>query len=355
MGGSSFGQLFRVTTFGESHGKALGCVIDGMPSQIALTEDHIQPYLDRRRPGGSKFVTQRAEADQVQILSGVFEGKTTGTPIALMIENTDQRSHDYDKIAQSFRPGHADYTWQQKFGFRDYRGGGRASARETAARVAAGAVAMQLLKDVQITGAVTQIGHLKANPDNYDWAYAKENPLNCPDKEIFGAWADFIDDIRRKKDSIGAICEVRAKNVMAGLGEPVFDKLDAELAKAMMSIPAVKAVEIGEGMNVALLRGSENADEIRINNGKPCFTSNHAGGILGGMSNGDEVIVRFAIKPTSSILIPRKTITNEGEEIEIITRGRHDPCVGIRAVPVAEAMTALVLADFYLRQKAVTV
>lgn len=353
MGGSTYGQLFKVTTFGESHGKALGCIIDGMPSQIALTEGDIQPFLDRRRPGGSKFVTQRAEADHVQILSGVFEGKTTGTPIALMIENTDQRSHDYDKIAQSFRPGHADYTWQQKFGFRDYRGGGRASARETAARVAAGAVAMQLLKDVEIYGGVTQIGHLKANPDNYDWAYAKENPLNCPDNDIFDEWADFIDDIRRKKDSIGAICEIRAKNVMAGLGEPVFDKLDAELAKAMMSIPAVKAVEIGEGMNAALLRGSENADEIRMKDGKAYFTSNHAGGILGGMSNGDEIIVRFAIKPTSSILIPRKSITKDGEEIELITRGRHDPCVGIRAIPVAEAMMALVLADFYLRQKAV--
>ncbi len=350
MAGSLFGQYFRVTTFGESHGKALGCVIDGMPAQALLSESDIQPFLEQRRPGTSKFVTQRQESDKVQILSGVFEGKTTGTPITLMIENTDQRSHDYGEIAHSFRPGHGDYTWHKKFGFRDYRGGGRASARETAARVAAGAVARKLLGHIQIYGGVTQIGHLKANSDNFDWQYAKENPLNCPDKDIFEQWADFIDEIRRQKDSIGAICEVRANAVPAGLGEPVFDKLDADLAKAIMSIPAVKAVEIGDGMNVATLKGSQNADEIRIKEGKPYFTSNHAGGILGGISNGDEIIIRFAVKPTSSILIPRKTINENGKEIELITRGRHDPCVAIRAIPVAEAMVAMVLADFTLRQ-----
>ncbi len=351
MAGSSFGQCFRVSSFGESHGKALGCVIEGVPSQIPLSEQDIQPFLDQRKPGSSKFVTQRQEADQVFILSGVFEGKTTGTPIALLIENTDQRSSDYKDIAQSFRPGHADFTWQQKFGFRDFRGGGRASARETAARVAAGAVARKIIPDIQIQAAVTQIGHLKADPKNYDFAYAKENPLNCPDKAIYDQWADYIDHIRREKDSIGAICEVRASNVPTGLGEPVFDKLDAELAKAMMSIPAVKAVEIGDGFAAATLKGSQNADEMRMNNGQVAFTSNHAGGILGGISSGQEIIVRFAIKPTSSILIPRKTVTIDGKETEIITRGRHDPCVGIRAIPVAEAMMAVVLADFYLRQQ----
>lgn len=352
MSGSIFGQNFRVSSFGESHGKALGCVIDGVPSQIPLSEEDIQPFLDQRRPGSSKFVTQRKEADKVAILSGVFEGKTTGTPIALLIENTDQRSSDYKDIGQSFRPGHADYTWQQKFGFRDYRGGGRASARETAARVAAGAVARKVISDVQIQAAVVQIGHLKADPKNYDFTYAKENPLNCPDPTIYDQWADYIDQIRREKDSIGAICEVRAMNVPVGLGEPVFDKLDAELAKAMMSIPAVKAVEIGDGFAVAALKGSQNADEMRMDNQKVAFSSNHAGGILGGISSGQEIIVRFAIKPTSSILIPRKSVTIDGEEIELITKGRHDPCVGIRAVPVAEAMMAMVLADFHLRHYA---
>ncbi len=350
--GSIFGQYLKVSSFGESHGKAVGCIIDGMPAKIALSEEDIQHYLDQRRPGSSKFVTQRQEADKVQILSGVFEGKTTGTPIALMVENTNQHSHDYDEIAKSFRPSHGDYTWHKKFGFRDYRGGGRASARETIARVAAGAVARKLLGDIQIDGAVTQIGSLKANPDNFDWQYAKENPLNCPDRDIFDQWAKLIDDIRHQKDSIGAICELRARNVPAGLGEPVFDKLDAELAKAMMSIPAVKAVEIGEGMNVAGLKGSENADEIRMKDDKPYFTSNHAGGILGGMSNGDEIVIRFAIKPTSSILIPRKTITEDYKEIDLITRGRHDPCVALRAIPVAEAMMALTLADFILKANA---
>ncbi len=352
MSGSIFGQYFRVSSFGESHGKALGCVIDGVPAQLSLSEHDIQPFLDQRKPGSSKFVTQRKEADKVSILSGVFEGKTTGTPIALLIENTDQRSSDYKDIGQSFRPGHADFTWQQKFGFRDFRGGGRASARETAARVAAGAVARRIVPNTAIQAAVIQIGHLKANPSHYDFAYAKENPLNCPDQAIYDQWADYIDQIRREKDSIGAICEVRANNVPAGLGEPVFDKLDAQLAKAMMSIPAVKAVEIGEGFAAATLKGSQNADEMRIQDQKVAFTSNHAGGILGGISSGQEIIVRFAVKPTSSILIPRKTVTQDGEEVEIITRGRHDPCVGIRAVPVAEAMMAMVLADFYLRQQA---
>ncbi len=349
--GSIFGDYLKISSFGESHGEAVGCIIDGMPAQIALSEEDIQPFLDQRRPGSSKFVTQRQEADAVQILSGVFEGKTTGTPIALTVKNTNQHSHDYNEIAQSFRPSHGDYTWHKKFGFRDYRGGGRASARETIARVAAGAVARKLLGDIEIYGAVTQIGHIKANPDNFDWGYAKENPLNCPDRDIFDEWAQLIDDIRNQKDSIGAICEVRARYVPAGLGEPVFDKLDAQLAKAMMSIPAVKAVEIGDGMNVATLKGSENADEIRIKEGKPYFTSNHAGGILGGISNGDEIIVRFAIKPTSSILIPRKTINEKNEELELITRGRHDPCVALRAIPVAEAMMALTLADFILKQQ----
>lgn len=350
MAGSVFGKFFKVSTFGESHGKALGCVIEGLPPQIPLSEDDIQPFLEQRRPGASKFVTQRQEADKIHILSGVFEGKTTGTPLALMIENTDQRSHDYSEIAHSFRPGHGDFTWQQKFGFRDYRGGGRASARETVARVAAGSVARKILGDIQIYGGVTQIGHIKANPQNFDWDYAKNNPLNCPDKDIYDSWADYIDEIRRQKDSVGGICEIRVSGVPSGLGEPVFDKLDAELAKAIMSIPAVKAVEIGDGMDVATLKGSQNADEIRMKEGKPYFTSNHAGGILGGISNGDEIIIRFAIKPTSSILTPRKTVNEQGEEIELITRGRHDPCVAIRAIPVAEAMVAMVLADFKLRQ-----
>ncbi|MBL4853365.1 MAG: chorismate synthase [Robiginitomaculum sp.] len=346
MSYNTFGHMFRFTTWGESHGPAIGCVIDGCPPGLELDEAFIQTFLDQRRPGTSKFVTQRQEADQVKILSGVFEGRTTGTPISLLIENTDQRSRDYGDIKDVYRPGHADLTYDAKYGFRDYRGGGRSSARETAMRVAAGAVARKVLgAGVNIRGALTQMGSKMIDGDNWDWNEVAKNPFFCPDKNMAHEWAEYLDALRKDGNSVGAIVEVQADGVPAGWGAPVYAKLDTEIAAALMSINAAKGVEIGAGFAAASYSGTENADEIRMRGGKPYFLSNNAGGILGGISNGDTIVARMAIKPTSSILTPRKTITASGEETEIRTKGRHDPCVGIRAVPVAEAMLALVLAD----------
>ena len=354
MAGNSFGTLFRFTTWGESHGPAIGVVIDGCPSQIALTEADIQPWLDLRRPGQSQFTTQRQEGDQVKILSGVFEGKTTGAPISLVIENTDTRSKDYADIKDKFRPGHADYVYQAKYGIRDYRGGGRSSARETACRVAAGAVARKILgSSIQIHGGLVQMGEHKIDRARLDWNETRSNPFFSPDKNIVSVWEKYLEDIRKNGSSVGAIIEVVAKGVPVGLGDPIYDKLDSDLARAMMTINAVKAVEIGDGFAVAELRGESNADEMRAGkDGKPEFLSNHAGGILGGISTGQDVVVRFAVKPTSSILQPKKTIDVNGQNTEILTKGRHDPCVGIRAVPVGEAMMACVLADHLLRMRA---
>ncbi len=357
MSDNSFGKLFRVTTWGESHGAALGCVIDGTPPGIALAETDIQHWLDQRKPGTSRFVTQRREPDEVKILSGTFEGRTTGTPISLLIENQDQRSKDYGEIKDKFRPGHADYTYWKKYGVRDYRGGGRSSARETAARVAAGAVARQVLKSilgegVQIRGALVRIGKLGVERANWRWDSVTQNPFWCPDPAAAMAWEDYLDGIRKAGSSVGAIVELHASGVPAGLGEPIYGKLDADLAAAMMSINAVKGVEIGAGMASAELTGEENADEMRLGeNGQPVFSSNQAGGILGGISSGQDIVVRFAVKPTSSILNPRATLDRFGAETEILTKGRHDPCVGIRAVPVGEAMFACVLADHLLRHR----
>ena len=353
MAGNSFGTLFRFTTWGESHGDAIGVVIDGCPSRIPLRESDIQPWLDRRRPGQSKFTTQRQEADQVKILSGVFEGMTTGAPISLMIENTDTRSKDYADIKDKFRPGHADYVYQAKYGIRDYRGGGRSSARETACRVAAGAVARKILGDnVKIHGGLVQLGEHKIDRTKIDWHETLNNPFFAPDKNVVPQWADYLDKIRMDGSSVGAVVEVVASGVPVGWGDPVYDKLDSDLARAMMTINAVKAVEIGDGFAVAALRGEQNADEMRMGaNGKPEFLSNHAGGILGGISSGQDVVVRFAVKPTSSILTPKNTVDMQGQNTEILTKGRHDPCVGIRAVPVGEAMMACVLADHFLRSK----
>jgi len=353
MPGNSFGHLFRYTTWGESHGPAIGCVVDGVPPRIPLAESDIQVFLDKRRPGQSRFTTQRKEPDRVKILSGVFEGQTTGTPISLVIENVDVRPKDYADIAVKFRPGHADYTYFKKYGIRDPRGGGRASARETAMRVAAGAIARKVLgAGVVIRGALIQIGTLAADRRRWDWNAVESNPFWCPDAAMVPEWERYLDDIRKQGSSVGAVIEVEASGVPAGWGEPVYDKLDADLAKAMMSINAVKGVEIGAGMRTASLRGEENADEIRMKNGAPVFLSNNAGGILGGISTGQDVVVRFAVKPTSSIATPRKTVTAKGEDTEISVKGRHDPCVGIRAVPVGEAMLAIVLADHMLRHKA---
>ncbi|MEQ8654802.1 MAG: chorismate synthase [Kiloniellales bacterium] len=358
MAGNSFGEAFRFTTWGESHGPALGCVIDGVPPLIPLSEADIQPYLDRRRPGQSRYTTQRREPDQVEILSGVFEGQTTGTPIQLLIRNQDQRSKDYSEIAGKFRPGHADYTYWAKYGIRDYRGGGRSSARETAARVAAGAVARATIDHlrgaggVSIRGALVQMGPHPVNRSLWDWQEVTRNPFFSPDPEAAANWASYLDGLRKSGSSVGAVIEVVAEGVPAGLGEPLYDKLDADLAKAMMSINAVKGVEIGAGFGAASLTGEENADEMRLDNqGRPCFLSNHAGGVLGGLSSGQDIVVRFAVKPTSSILTPRRTVTTGMEETEIVTKGRHDPCVGIRAVPVGEAMMAIVLADHLLRHR----
>ncbi len=347
---NTFGRFLTFTTWGESHGPALGVVVDGVPPEIPLSEADIQPLLDARKPGTSKDVTQRKEDDIVQILSGVFEGKTTGTPISLLIWNKDQRSKDYGEIAESFRPGHADLTYFLKYGNRDYRGGGRSSARETAARVAAGGVAFAILKamapKLKITGYLTQIGEDKI--ESFDASEIAKNNYFCPDKKAASRWADLLQATRKGQDSIGAIIEVTASNTPAGLGAPIYAKLDTDIATAMMSINAVKGVEIGEGMAAATLKGSQNADEMWMENDELQFSSNHAGGILGGISTGQPIVTRFAVKPTSSILTPRKTINQKGKNIELITKGRHDPCVGIRAVPVAEAMMALVLADHLL-------
>ena len=352
MPGNAFGQAFRFTTWGESHGPAIGCVVDGVPPKIPLAEADIQVWLDKRRPGQSRYTTQRQEPDQVKILSGVFEGVTTGTPVSLVIENQDQRSKDYSEIKDKFRPGHADYTYWAKYGLRDYRGGGRSSARETAMRVAAGAVARKVLGDgVRIRGALVQMGPHGIDRDRWDWAEIEQNPFWCPDAEAAEHWASYLDGVRKAGSSAGAVIEVVAEGVPPGLGEPVYDKLDADLAKAMMSINAVKGVEIGAGFEAARLSGEENADEIRSGNDGLRFLSNRAGGVLGGISSGQDVVVRFAVKPTSSILSPRKTVDLQGRETEIVTKGRHDPCVGIRAVPVGEAMMALVLADHLLRHR----
>lgn len=352
MAGNSFGNLFRYTTWGESHGDAIGCVVDGTPPLIPLSEEDIQVWLNKRKPGQSRFTTQRRESDTVKIFSGVFEGKTTGTPISLVIFNEDQRSKDYGDIKDKFRPGHADYTYWKKYGIRDYRGGGRSSARETAMRVAAGAIARKILKGVKIRGALVQMGTKKINRDNWDWKEIEKNPFWCPDKKMAADWEDYLDGVRKKGSSIGAVIEVIAEGVPVGLGDPVYDKLDADLAKAMMSINAVKSVEIGAGIESAELSGEENADEMRMKKGKVEFLSNNAGGILGGISTGQPVVVRFAVKPTSSILKPVKTIDIDGNNTDIMTKGRHDPCVGIRAVPIGEAMLAIVLADHLLRHRA---
>lgn len=352
MSMNSFGHLFRVTTWGESHGPALGATVDGCPPGVAIDEGMIQHWLDKRKPGQNKFTTQRREPDQVKILSGVFEGQTTGTPVQLMIENTDQRSKDYGDIMDKFRPGHADITYWQKYGIRDYRGGGRSSARETASRVAAGGLAREAIKqiapNVQITGYMTQIGPHKIDRDNFDWSQIEQNPFWTPDAQAAEDWAAYLDDLRKSGNSVGAIVEVVARGVPAGIGAPVYAKLDTDLAAAMMSINAVKGVEIGEGMAAAELTGEANADEIFMGQNGPQYSSNHSGGILGGISTGQDLVVRFAVKPTSSILTTRKTITKSGEETEIITKGRHDPCVGIRAVPVGEAMMACVILDHLL-------
>ncbi len=355
---NSFGHVFRVTTWGESHGPALGAVVDGCPPGVALDEDWIQPFMDRRRPGTSKNTTQRQEADRVRILSGVFEGRTTGTPIMLMIENTDQRSKDYGEIAKAFRPGHADITYHQKYGNRDYRGGGRSSARETAARVAAGAVAQAVLRDLvpglNIVSYMVQMGEMRLDMARFDEAAIAGNPFFLPDASAAQGWEDYLTGIRKAQNSVGAAIEVLIRGCPPGLGAPVYGKMDTELAAAMMSINAVKGVEIGEGMHAAALTGTENADEIRMGPDGPEYLSNHAGGILGGITTGQDIVVRFSVKPTSSILTPRRTINAAGEELDLITKGRHDPCVGIRAVPVAEAMAACVVLDQLMLDRAQT-
>jgi chorismate synthase len=351
MSHNTFGHLFRFTTWGESHGPAIGCVVDGCPPRIPLTEADIQTYLDQRKPGTSRFVTQRREPDAVKILSGVFEGQTTGTPISLLIKNTDQRSRDYSEIKDRYRPGHADMSYDAKYGIRDYRGGGRSSARETANRVAAGAIARKVLGDVQIRGAVVQIGERKINPDNWDWDQTKQNPFWCPDPVAAKEWEAYLDSIRKDGNSVGALVEIRASGVPAGWGAPIYGKLDSDLAMGMMSINAAKGVEIGAGFETAGMTGVQNADEMRQGDTGPSFLSNKSGGILGGISNGDEIIARVAIKPTSSMMQKTRSVTSKGEEIDVQTKGRHDPCVGIRAVPVAEAMMAVVLADHKLRHR----
>ena len=357
MSHNTIGHLFRVTTFGESHGPAIGAVVDGCPPGLKLNAAEIQSFLDKRRPGQNRFTTQRQEPDAVRIVSGVFEDDrtggpiTTGAPIMLMIENMDQRSKDYSDIRDSFRPGHADFTYDAKYGIRDYRGGGRSSARETAARVAAGAVARKIIAGVSIRGYMVQMGPHEIDRANFSDAEVDNNPFFCPDAKAAQNWEAYLDGVRKAGSSCGAIIEVVASGVPAGWGAPLYGKLDAELASAMMSINAVKGVEIGAGFDAAALSGEDNADQIRMRDGKPEFLSNHAGGILGGISTGQDVVVRFAVKPTSSILTPRQTITAKGEETDISTKGRHDPCVGIRAVPVGEAMMAIVLADQFLRHR----
>jgi len=356
MSFNSFGHLFRFTTWGESHGPAIGCVVDGVPPRIALSEADIQPWLDRRRPGQSRFTTQRRESDRGRILSGVFEGQTTGTPISLLIENENQRSKDYSEIKDQFRPGHADYTYWTKYGIRDYRGGGRSSARETASRVAAGAVARKVLDHVlggtvTIRGVLIQMGTNGIDRNRWDWTQVEQNPFFCPDPAAAQSWEADLDNARKAGSSLGAVIEVVASGIPPGLGAPIYGKLDADLAAAMMSINAVKGVEIGAGFAAAGLSGEANADEMRMVDGKVAFLSNQAGGILGGISTGQDIVVRFAVKPTSSILTPRKGVNKQGEDVEVVTKGRHDPCVGIRAVPVGEAMLAIVLADHLLRHR----
>ena len=358
MSFNTFGLLFRVTTFGESHGPAIGCVVDGCPPGLAISAAEIQTFLDKRRPGQSRFTTQRREPDSVRILSGVLADETsgvavtTGAPIALLIENVDQRSKDYSEIRDLYRPGHADITYDLKYGLRDYRGGGRSSARETATRVAAGAIARKIVPGLSVRGALVQVGTHRIDRARWDWNEVERNPFFCPDAKQAEFFADYIDGVRKQGSSVGAVIEVVAEGVPAGLGAPVYGKLDADLAAALMGINAVKGVEIGDGFKVAELSGEDNADEIRMgNDGRPRFLSNHAGGILGGISTGQPIVARFAVKPTSSILTPRRTVDRYGRETEIVTKGRHDPCVGIRAVPIGEAMVACVLADHYLRHR----
>ena len=357
MPGNTFGHSFRFGTWGESHGPAIGCLVDGVPPRISLAETDIQMWLDRRKPGQSRFTTQRREPDQVRILSGVFEGQTTGAPISLMIENVDQRSKDYGDIKAKFRPGHADFTYIEKYGIRDYRGGGRSSARETAMRVAAGGVARKLLDHLldeppAIRGALIQVGPRRIDRSRWDWAECEQNPFWSPDPLAAAEWAGFLDEVRKQGSSVGAVVEVVADGVPAGLGAPVYGKLDQDIASALMSINAVKGIEIGNGFAAAALTGEENADEMCMEGGKVRFLSNHAGGVLGGIATGAPVVARFAVKPTSSILTPRRSVTKNGEEADVVTKGRHDPCVGIRGVPVGEAMMACVLADHKLRHKA---
>ena len=354
MSSNSIGKLFSFSTWGESHGKAIGCVIDGAPSNIELSEKDIQPYLNKRKPGQSKYTTQRKEDDKIEILSGVFEGKTTGHPISLIIYNNDQRSKDYSAIREKFRPGHADYTYWKKYGIRDYRGGGRSSARETAMRVAAGAIARKVIwkkigNQAKITGALIQIGNSKINYDNWNENFISENEFFCPDEKIITEWKNLIDNARKDGSSLGAIIEVRASGIPAGLGEPIYDKLDSDIAKALMTINAVKGVEIGNGFDSVNEDGKTNVDEMILKDGKPSFLSNNNGGILGGISSGQNIVCRFVVKPTSSITFERKTIDINLQETTISTKGRHDPCVGIRAVPVGEAMLATTIADHCLR------
>lgn len=361
MSHNTFGHLFRVTTWGESHGPALGCVVDGCPPGIRFTLSEIQAWLDKRKPGQSRFVTQRREDDLVRVLSGVMTDEdgetliTTGTPISMMIENTDQRSKDYSEIAKRYRPGHADYTYDVKYGIRDYRGGGRSSARETAARVAAGGIARKVVPGMTVRAALVQIGRHRINRDNWDWSVVDTNPFFAPDPEIVPVWEEYLDGIRKAGSSVGAVVEVVAEGVPAGIGAPIYAKLDQDIAANLMSLNAVKGVEIGNGFEAAGITGEENADEMRIGaDGKPVFLSNHAGGILGGIATGQPVVARFAIKPTSSILTERRSIDSDGNEVDVRTKGRHDPCVGIRAVPIGEAMVACAIADHYLRDRGQT-
>ena len=357
MSHNTFGHLFRVTTWGESHGPALGAVVDGCPPRIAISEAEIQAWMDKRKPGTSRFTTQRREPDEVRILSGVMPQEdgtllTTGTPIALEIQNVDQRSKDYGDIKDRYRPGHADFTYDEKYGIRDYRGGGRSSARETAARVAAGAIARKVVPGMSVRGALVQIGPHKIDRSRWNWNEVDQNPFFCPDAEAAKVWEEYLDGIRKAGSSAGAVIEVIAEGVPPGLGAPIYAKLDQDIASLLMSINAVKGVEIGEGFDAAALTGEENADEMRMgNDGKPLFLSNHAGGILGGISTGQPIVARFAVKPTSSILTTRRSITAQGEEVDVMTKGRHDPCVGIRAVPIGEAMVACAIADHYLRHR----
>ena len=359
MAGNSFGTAFRFTTWGESHGPSIGCVVDGVPPLVPLSEPDIQHWMDRRRPGQSRFTTQRREPDEVKIVSGVFEGVTTGTPIGLIVENVDQRSKDYSEISEQYRPGHADFTYQAKYGIRDYRGGGRSSARETAMRVAAGGIARKMLHhilggDIAIRGALVQVGPHGIDRAAWDWTETENNPFWCPDAKAAAQWEEYLDGVRKAGSSCGAVIEVVASGFPAGLGEPIYDKLDSDLARAMMTINAVKGVEIGAGFEAAALTGEQNADEMRMAGNQVEFLSNKAGGILGGISTGQDIVVRFAVKPTSSILTPRRSVDRNNRDVEVRTKGRHDPCVGIRAVPVGEAMMALVLADHVLRQRALT-